>query len=190
MFVFAFAFEYGEGNMKLTYEDKKLAWSSAVESFQTAEDQMNKKWGWYVWHKLASPELAAKYKAARERYLDALRDREAGVIIKSCENLVKGLRLIDDEISVNNKPDEVFYLTARINKQNYYFVSDPLDMHRIMPVIKGKEPIVYTLEEIVRIIEASMTKEADNIKQAFPGAELQSITFKHKADMIDDEIPF
>jgi hypothetical protein len=63
-------------------------------------------------------------------------------------------------------------------------------MHRIMPVVKGKEPIVYTLDEIVKIIEAAATKEADNIKQAFPGAELQSITFKHRADMIDDEIPF
>ena len=63
-------------------------------------------------------------------------------------------------------------------------------MHRILPVVKGKEPIVYTMEEIVRIIEASMTKEADNIKQAFPVAELQSIAFKHRANIVDDEIPF
>lgn len=176
--------------MKLTYEDRKLAWSSSVESFQTAEDRMNKKWGWYAWHKMASPELAAKYKAARERYLDALRDREAGVIIKCCENLVKGLRLIDEEISVNNKPDDVFYLMARINKKNYYFVSDAFDAQRIMPIVKGKDPIVYTVEEMVKVIEASMTKEADNIKQVFPGAELQSIAFKHNKEMIDDAIPF
>ena len=107
-----------------------------------------------------------------------------------CENLVKGLRLIDDEISVNNKPDEVFYLQARINKKNYYFVSDPLDMHRIMPIVKGKDPIVYTMNEIVKIIEAAATKEADAIKQTFPGAELQSIAFKHNLDFKEDEIPF
>ena len=160
----------------------------AVESLLAAEERMHKKWGWGAWQKMTNPELVAKYRAARQKYLDAMDG--IGDLIKCCENLVKGLRIIDGQLHEVREPDDVFYLTARINKKNYYFVSDQLDMQRVIPIMKGKDPIVYTLDEIVRIIEADKIDTADVIKRSFPGAHIQSIEFKHSQEHKDDEIPF
>lgn len=160
---------------------------AAIESFMVAENQMNKKWGWYAWFKMTTPEIAAKYQAARERYMNA---REAGEKIKCCENLVKGLAVIDRQLCEAGGAADVFYLQARINGRNYYFVSDKLDMQRVIPLMKGKDPVVYMLDEIVTIIEAHGTDVADTIKSAFPSAAVSSIEFKHNQEQLDDEIPF
>lgn len=160
----------------------------AVESFHAAEERMNRKWGWYAWQKMAQPETAAKYRMARQKYLDAMDG--VGDLIKCCQNLVKGLKVIDGQLLEERAPADVFYLTARINKKNYYFVSDQLDMQRVLPLMKGKDPIVYTLDEIVRILEADKVDVADEIKKQFPGAYVSSIEFKHNMEQLDDEIPF
>lgn len=160
---------------------------AAIESFMVAENQMNKKWGWYAWFKMTTPELAAKYQGARERYLKINDPNEK---IKACENLVKGLGVIDRQLCEAGGGSDVFYLQARIGGRNYYFVNDKLDMQRVIPLMKGKDPVVYTLEEIVTIIESNATSAADSIKAAFPSAELTSISFKHNQEQLDDEIPF
>ena len=153
----------------------------------TAENQMNKKWGWYAWMKMTTPEIAAKYIAARERYKNA---REAEEKIQCCQNLVRGLKAIDDQLCEAGVVSDVFYLQARINGRNYYFVNDKLDMQRVIPLMRGKDPVVYMMDEIVTIIEAHGTETADTIKAAFPSAEVRSIQFKHNQEQIDDEIPF
>jgi hypothetical protein len=162
--------------------------SAAVESFRSAEDYMNRKWGWYAWQKMTTPEMAAKYRSARQKYMDAMDG--LGDLVKCCDNLVRGLKVIDGQLLEERAPDDVFYLTARVNKKNYYFVSDQLDMQRIIPLMKGKDPIVYTLQEIVTILEADKIDTADLIKQNFPGAFVRSIEFKHNQEQLDDEIPF
>ena len=113
-----------------------------------------------------------------------------GDLVKCCENLSKGLKVIDRQLLEERAPDDVFYLTARINKKNYYFVSDQMDMQRVLPLMKGKDPIVYTLDEIVTIIQADKVDVADEIKKQFPGAYVRSIEFKHNQEQLDDEIPF
>ena len=160
---------------------------AAIESFMVAENEMNKKWGWYAWFKMTSPEIAAKYQNARERYLTISDPDEK---IRACENLVKGLRAIDNQLREAGGVGDVFYLQARIAGRNYYFVNDKLDMQRVIPLMRGKDPVVYMLEEIVTIIEAHGTDVADTIKAAFPSAMVSSIQFKHNQDQEDDEIPF
>lgn len=173
-----------------TVSIKKESWDAAVESYHAAENLMNKKWGWYVWAKICSPETAMKLRAARGRYLDAVRSRDHNLIVKCCDNLVKGLEFVDKEISAKHRPDDVFYLYRRIGDKNFYFVNDQLDMQRVIPLMKGKDPVVYTMEEIVRVLSAESMAKPNEIKQAFPGAELQSVEFKHNREQIDDEIPF
>ena len=160
---------------------------AAIESYMTAENQMNKRWGWYAWFKMTSPELAAKYQGARERYLKIGDPDEK---IKAAQNLTKGLAVIDQQLREAGERSDVFYLQARINGRNYYFVNDKLDMQRVIPLMKGKDPVVYMMDEIVTIIEANGTGAADAIKSAFPSAELTSIAFKHNQEQLDDEIPF
>jgi len=169
---------------------KQETWQPAVDAYHAAENLMNKKWGWYVWAKICSPETAQKLRAARERYLDAVRDRDHHLIVKCCQNLTKGLEVVDQEISAKHKPDDVFYLYRRIDGRNFYFVNDQMDMQRVLPLMKGKDPVVYTMEEIVRVLSSEAMAKPNEIKQAFPGAELQSVEFKHNREQIDDEIPF
>lgn len=152
-----------------------------------AENQMNKKWGWYAWFKMTSPELAAKYQGAREKYLTISDPQEK---IQAAQNLTKGLKVIDEQLREAGEGVDVFYLQARIGGRNYYFVSDKLDMQRVIPLMKGKDPVVYMLEEIATIIEAHGTDTADTVKAAFPSAEVRSIQFKHNQEQLDDEIPF
>ena len=160
---------------------------AAIESFIIAENEMNKKWGWYAWFKMTSPEIAAKYQGARERYLKITDPTEK---IAAAQNLVKGLKAIDNQLREAGGVSDVFYLQARIAGRNYYFVNDKLDMQRVIPLMKGKDPVVYMMEEIVTIIEAHGTDVADTIKAAFPSAMVSSIQFKHNQEQEDDEIPF
>jgi hypothetical protein len=176
--------------MSRNIELKPEAWAGAQNAFLAQEDLMHKKWGWGVWQRMCAPEMASKYRAARERYLDAIRDRDREAVEGSCSNLVKGLRMIDEDISKHHKPDDVFYLHARIEGRHFYMVSDQMDMQRILPVMKGKDPVVYTLDEVVRIISAHCMDAPNNIKQMFPGAELRSVEFKHNKDQVDDQVPF
>ena len=160
---------------------------AAIESFMTAENEMNKRWGWYAWFKMTTPEIAAKYQGARERYMKISDPQEK---IKAAQNLTKGLKVIDDQLREAGAVSDVFYLQARIDGRNYYFVNDKLDMQRVIPLMKGKDPVVYMMDEIVTIIEAHGTSVADTIKSAFPGASVSSIQFKHNKEQLDDEIPF
>ena len=160
---------------------------AAIESFMTAENEMNKRWGWYAWFKMTTPEIAAKYQGARERYMKISDPQEK---IKAAQNLTKGLKVIDDQLREAGTVSDVFYLQARIDGRNYYFVNDKLDMQRVIPLMKGKDPVVYMMDEIVTIIEAHGTNVADTIKSAFPGASVSSIQFKHNKEQLDDEIPF
>jgi predicted ATPase len=176
--------------MSRNIELKPEPWDAAQRSFLAHEERMHKKWGWGVWQQMCAPELASKYRAARERYLDAIRDRNREAVEGSCSNLVKGLKMIDEAISREHKPDDVFYLHARIEGRNFYLVSDQIDMQRILPIMKGKDPVVYTMDEVVRIIAASCMDAPNNIKQMFPGAKLQSVQFQHNKDQVDDQVPF
>ena len=169
---------------------KPDSWQPSVDAYHARESLMNKKWGWYAWAKMCRPELSQKLRAARERYLDAVRDRDHASIVKCCENLVRGLDVVDRELSEKQQPDEVFYLHKRIDGRNFYFVNDQLDMHRVLPVTKGKDPVIYTMDEIVRVLSSEAMKAPNAIKQSFPGAELSSVEFKHNREQLDDEIPF
>jgi hypothetical protein len=100
------------------------------------------------------------------------------------------LKAIDNQLREAGGVSDVFYLQARIAGRNYYFVNDRLDMQRVIPLMKGKDPVVYMLEEIVTVIEADGLKTANEIKAKFPSAELTSIQFKHNQEQVDDEIPF
>lgn len=179
--------------MKKSYSSvsiKQETWQPAVDSYHAAERRMNKKWGWYVWAKICRPEMSQKLRAARGRYLDAIRDRDHQLIVQCCENLVRGLKAVDEELSRDQSPDDVFYLHQKIDGKHFYFVNDQLDMQRILPVMKGKDPVVYTMAEIVRVLSSESMAAPNSIKQAFPGAKLQSVEFKHNREQLDDEIPF
>mgnify|MGYP003633889108 FL=1 len=155
-------------------------------AFEAAEARMNKRWGFHAWSKLCSPEMAAKYAAIREKYST---EKDPQLKIKCLDNLAKGLKVIDGQISESNKPDDFYYLHTRVEGRNYYLVADQFDQQRVMTKVKGKDPVIFTMDEVVKVMEADQFADIKRIKQGFPGSTLTDVKFNY-AEAVDDEIPF
>ena len=147
-----------------------------------AESRMNKKWGHHAWRRLCSPGMAEKYASLRKQWFQT-KD------VRLADNLVKGLAMIDAEISKSHKPDDFYYLHHKGKERDYYFVVDEFDQQRVTAKMK-KDSVVFTLAEVAEVMEAKSLADIRNLKAAFPTSKLQNVTFKHDAGDINDEIPF
>ena len=154
----------------------------AEKNLIAAEERMNKRWGFHAWRRLCSPSMAEKYDNLRRQWYQTKDARLA-------DNLVKGLKMIDAEISESNKPDDFYYLHFRGKERDYYLVADEFDQQRVTAKMK-KDSVVFTLAEVIEVMEAKSLADIRTIKAAFPTSKLQNVSFKHTAESIDDEIPF
>ena len=154
----------------------------AEKNLIAAEERMNKRWGVHAWRRLCSPSMAEKYDNLRRQWYQTKNARLA-------DNLVKGLKMIDAEISESNKPDDFYYLHCKGEERDYYLVADEFDQQRVTAKMK-KDSVVFTLPEVIEVMEAKSLAEIRNLKAAFPTSKLQNVSFKHTPESIDDEIPF
>lgn len=154
----------------------------AEKNLIAAEERMNKRWGFHAWRRLCSPSMAEKYDNLRRQWYQTKNARLA-------DNLVKGLKMIDAEISESNKPDDFYYLHCKGKERDYYLVADEFDQQRVTAKMK-KDSVVFTLPEVIEVMEAKSLAEIRNLKAAFPTSKLQNVSFKHTPESIDDEIPF
>ena len=162
----------GVTGMMMKFEDNLLA----------AEAKMNKKWGHYAWKRLCSPGMAEKYDRLRKQWFESKS-------VELADNLIKGLKMIDAEISESHKPDDYFYLYAKGEDHDYYFVADRFDQERVTAKM-GKKSIVFTLEEVVEVMEAKSLADIRKIKAEFPTSRLQNVQFNHSPETTEDEVPF
>lgn len=154
----------------------------AEKNLIAAEERMNKKWGHHAWRRLCSPGMAEKYASLRKQWFQT-KD------VRLADNLVKGLAMIDAEISKSHKPDDFYYLHYKGEERDYYLVADEFDQQRVTAKMK-KDSVVFTLAEVAEVMEAKSLADIRNLKAAFPTSKLQNVTFKHDAGDINDEIPF
>ena len=155
----------------------------STEALLAAEERMNKKWGHHAWSRLCSPGMADKYATLRKQWYETKN-------VQLADNLVKGLAIIDAEISQSNKPDDFHYLHHKGEEMEYFFVADEFDQQRVTAKMKGKNCVVFTLAEVAEVMEAKKMAELNRIKASFPTSRLQNVTFHHDAGDINDEIPF
>ena len=155
----------------------------STEALLAAEERMNKKWGHHAWSRLCSPGMADKYFKLRSQWYETKN-------VQLADNLVKGLAMIDAEISQSNKPDDFYYLHHKGEEMEYFFVADEFDQQRVTAKMKGKNCVVFTLAEVAEVMEAKKMADLREIKAAFPTSRLQNVTFHHEAGDINDEIPF
>ena len=148
-----------------------------------AEERMNKKWGHHAWRRLCSPSMAEKYQTLRRQWFET-KD------VKLADNLVKGLSMIDAEISESHKPDDFYYLHHKGKEMEYFLVADEFDQQRVTAKMKGKDCVVFTVAEVMEVMEAQKMADLKRIKASFPTSKLQNVTFNHDAGDINDEIPF
>lgn len=154
----------------------------AEKNLIAAEERMNKKWGHHAWRRLCSPGMAEKYDKLRRQWFQT-KD------VNLADNLVKGLGMIDAEISESHKPDDFYYLYHKGEERDYYLVADEFDQQRVTAFMK-KDSVVFTLMEVMEVMEAKSLADIRKIKAEFPTSRLQNVTFNHDAGDIDDAIPF
>ena len=147
-----------------------------------AEERMNKKWGFHAWRRLCSPSMAEKYDNLRRQWFQSKDSKLA-------DNLVKGLGMIDAEISESHKPDDFYYLHFKGQERDYYFVADEFDQQRVTAFMK-KDSVVFTLAEVAEVMEAKSLADIRALKVAFPTSKLQNVTFNHSPEDINNAIPF
>ena len=155
----------------------------AEKTLLAAEERMNKKWGHHAWRRLCSPSMAEKYQSLRRQWFQT-KD------VMLAENLVKGLGMIDAEISESHKPDDFYYLHYKGKEMEYFLVADEFDQQRVTAKMKGKDCVVFTVAEVMEVMEAQKMADLRRIKAEFPTSRLQNVTFNHGAGDINDEIPF
>lgn len=155
----------------MKFEDNLLA----------AEERMNKKWGHYAWKRLCLPSMAEKYDRLRKQWFESKN-------VELADNLIKGLKMIDEEISKSNHPDDFYYLHFKGKERDYYFVADQFDQQRVTAKMK-KDSVVFTLAEVAEVMEAKSLADIRRIKAEFPTSTLQNVQFNHSPE-VEDEIPF
>jgi len=156
---------------------------ASTEALLAAEERMNKKWGHHAWSRLCSPGMAYKYFKLRSQWYENKN-------VQLADNLVKGLAMIDAEISQSNKPDDFYYLHHKGEETEFFLVADEFDQQRVTAKMRGKNCVVFTMAEVMEVMEASKMAELNKIKASFPSSRLQNVTFHHDAGDINDEIPF
>lgn len=154
----------------------------AEKNLLAAEERMNKKWGHHAWRRLCSPSMAEKYDSLRRQWFQT-KD------VKLADNLVKGLGMIDAEISESHKPDDFYYLHFKGKERDYYLVADEFDQQRVTAKMK-KDSVVFTMMEVMDVMEAKSLADIRRIKAEFPTSRLQNVTFNHDDGDINDAIPF
>lgn len=154
----------------------------AEKSLLAAESRMNKKWGHHAWRRLCSPSLAEKYQTLRRQWYET---KDTGL----ADNLVKGLGMIDAEISESHKPDDFYYLHFKGEERDYYLVADEFDQQRVTAKMK-KDSVVFTLAEVAEVMEAKSLADIRRIKAEFPTSRLQNVKFNHSPETTEDEVPF
>ena len=154
----------------------------AEKNLLAAESRMNKKWGHHAWRRLCSPSMAEKYQTLRRQWFETKDPRLA-------DNLVKGLGMIDAEISKSHKPDDFYYLHHKGEERDYFLVADEFDQQRVTAFMK-KDSVVFTLAEVAEVMEAKSLADIRKIKAEFPISRVQNVTFNHSDGDTDDQIPF
>lgn len=109
--------------------------------------------------------------------------------VKLADNLVKGLGMIDEEISESHKTDDFYYLHFKGKERDYYLVADEFDQQRVTAKMK-KDSVVFTMMEVMEVMEAKSLADIRRIKAEFPTSRLQNVTFNHDDGDINDAIPF
>jgi hypothetical protein len=146
---------------------------SGLLPFWRVEDRMSQKWGGIVrLQSLVSPELSARYGAAKAKLESAVRAIDADETAKRASVCVRGLDALDKaaaETHESLEPRSVFILH---HGRSYIVAIDRQDV----AAIKGPEGVpVLSIQELLearQIVLDRQTEALDAIQNAFQGAKV------------------
>lgn len=160
--------------------------NAAVRSLDAVSRDAEVRWGIGKLESLAEPELAVRFEQARVRLNTALHGDDVNEVVARCKDMIKGWKILEKRVSAaGHKPDEfrVWYHKADDGRK-YAFVQDAADARLV-----DKDAVAYTLDEIARLLDEKY-QTINNVKDLWPGAEVESVKPKQQKEVFNDDIPF
>jgi hypothetical protein len=157
---------------------------SGLLPFWRVEDRMSQKWGGIVrLQALVSPELSARYGAAKAKLESAVRAIDADETAKRASVCVRGLEALDKAAAETHESLEPRAVFISHHGKQYIVALDRIDL----PSIKAPEGVpVLSLQELIEARAALLehqTEALDKLQAAFQGSKVSFLPH-------GDDLPF
>jgi hypothetical protein len=157
---------------------------SGLLPFWRVEDRMSQKWGGIVrLQALVSPELSAKYGAAKAKLDLAIKALDADETARRASVCIRGLEALDKAASESHESFEPRSVFISHHGREYVVAIDRQDIG----AIKAPEGVpVLSIQELLearQIVLDRQTEALDAIQNAFQGAKVSFLPH-------GDELPF
>jgi hypothetical protein len=162
---------------------------AAVNSVDAVARELEMKWGIGKLEELAPPNLAIKFEQARQNFSEACQLDDSDYLVQKANNLITGWRKLETTaIEAGHKPGsaEVWYGIAPedCDEYNFAIVKWPSDAAAID---RNKYPIVYSLDEVCRIIKSFQQPLVEAAKTTFKDSKIIDIK---TGGNLNDKLPF
>lgn len=182
------------GHMDTEYVPMK-AWEldqihGALKPLDAVAANMELRWGKGRLQELCTPELAARFEAAKAKLDVSIHDRDVDLVIKRAGNLIKGWHAMEREAKAAGHephPPTLWHATApaEYGEKEMQIV---IARDNSEATLAQTDLPVYTVTEIARIVRAWRSQKAvHTVKETFAGAEVVRIDAD---EPFDDELPF
>jgi len=157
---------------------------SALLPFWRVEDRMSQKWGGIVrLQSLVSPELSARYGAAKAKLESAIKALDAEETARRASVCIRGLDALDKAAAESYESLEPRSVFISHHGKQYVVALDRIDL----PSIKAPEGVpVLSLQELIEARAALLehqTEALDKLQAAFQGSKVSFLPH-------GDELPF
>jgi hypothetical protein len=162
----------------------------AIKPLDKIASEMEITWGCDRLPKLVSPELAAKFGAAKAKLDDAIENNDPQAVAKRATVMIKGYKALNKEAEKNYKPFKPSIWHHTTDKDFKFAVAqgnaDAIKAIRTQPEMEGVA--VYSLDEIGHLLENDTMALVNSIKDVFPDAQITEV--RKAVNSVDDELPF
>lgn len=163
----------------------------AIKPLDKIASEMEIIWGCDRLPKLVSPELAAKFGAAKAKLDDAIESNDPQAVAKRATVMIKGYKALNKEAEKNHKPFKPSIWHHTTDKDFKFAVAqgnaDAIKAIKTDP--RMENVAVYSLDEIGKLLESDKMAVVDAVKKSFKGSVIESVK-QNKNKNLDQEIPF
>ena len=161
----------------------------ALRPYERAENQARQRWGSVArLVSLVPVDLAARYGAALDRMLSAVRRNESAAIVERVSSVVRGLAALDKAAS-DAEALPPGYVGVSLGRVDYIVALDRLDLPMVERLV-GPGFIVVSLQELIEARAIVLTERDSMALEAIRSATGGQVTALRGATKPNDPLPF
>ena len=160
----------------------------ALRPVDETAHQMEMKWGVDRLEQLVEPELAAKFGTAKAQLDQAIDEGDPVMVAQKGGAMIRGWMALDAAAAHQLPIDQVataWHWRHPETDQPYAITKDNASAQVIRKL--SPAPIIYTMDEVCRILTCNEMALVNSVKEQFPGSTVKDVRPKQT---LDDEIPF